>query len=460
MIPYIFLFVFCIVSFILFYRIQIGFALVICVYLLVLPKVKIQIGIFDFYLYNSLIIVTWLAFLVNLITKKIPRFKFRNRFFRILLLFTFGLAILIPFAGELDLLTHYKSFLFNTFFALSLAIIAWHIYYKEQHLVNTGLIFYYTAFAISIYGIYCYITISNPYITMIDLYFEGYRETLTRISEERGGLIGRVQGTMNHAITWGGACTILFYYFLSNNIGIKKVPKLFVIALLSINVILSGSRSALLFLIIGGCIFFVFSKFKLKIRIVQYSVALILIIVIAVYQVPSLNRYSGLIESTVFFWDSSIATKNNVGGSSMAMRTSQLEGAFDMISGYHLFAGLGQGYIGYYFNTFGDHPVLHGFESLVFMALVNSGVLGLLFWVLLFYKLFALAVWVEKKIRVRGVFNIVLLKAYVISYFVFALFTGFMNTQILFFVIYALMMKSVMAQYNNSTKNGVMSSTR
>ena len=63
--------------------------------------------------------------------------------------------------------------------------------------------------------------------------------------EVRGGLSGRISGTMNHPLTWGQLWGILVAFFVMVKDKINPVLFKAVIVLGCLNVLFSGSRSAL-----------------------------------------------------------------------------------------------------------------------------------------------------------------------------------------------------------------------
>ena len=77
---------------------------------------------------------------------------------------------------------------------------------------------------------------------------------------------------------------------------------------------------------------------------------------------------------------------SSVQGSSIDMRLKQLNGCFDIIKYDYLF-GKGYEWHQYYMhNVRPAHPVLLGFESLVFVVLCNSGVAGCFIWIWFVYR--------------------------------------------------------------------------
>ena len=95
--------------------------------------------------------------------------------------------------------------------------------------------------------------------------------------------------------------------------------------------------------------------------------------------IPELSTYIGSIADI----DNQ---KQDVTGSSLSMRMEQLYGCFEEIDNSLLF-GKGFGWTGYYTTLHGDHPIILSFESLIYIILCNSGLIGVLLWAFLIFKI-------------------------------------------------------------------------
>ena len=192
----------------------------------------------------------------------------------------------------------------------------------------------------------------------------------------------------------------------------------------------------------GFIYFFVYSGFQIKRKYLLYASVLITVIITAIYQVPSLKKYSAYFEATVFFWDDDKAKDSDFRGSDIATRTMQLAGSFDMIDN-SLFVGLGQGYIQYYQEKYGQHPLLLGFDSMVFITLITSGLVGFSLWLFFFYKLYSNTKIVYRQTEHRNKNDFTELRSLIIVYFVFIVLTGFQNVFSHFLVFYAIQLKKL-----------------
>ena len=91
----------------------------------------------------------------------------------------------------------------------------------------------------------------------------------------------------------------------------------------------------------------------------------------------------------VYDYVSSIFVKSNsnVGGSSLDMRLDQLAGAFEEIDN-NILLGKGYGWSRDYIIQNENHPILLGFESIIFVVLCNNGIVGVLLYGLFVYLYF------------------------------------------------------------------------
>ncbi len=113
-----------------------------------------------------------------------------------------------------------------------------------------------------------------------------------------------------------------------------------------------------------------FLLFNHKIKYLFYTIVVAGLILFIVFQEDVLYTYVASIFSS--------SASADVKGSSVEMRLRQLLGCFDIISSNPLF-GNGFGWTAYYNQMNGDHPVVLAFESYIFVALCNWGLVGFAF---------------------------------------------------------------------------------
>ncbi|SEM81035.1 hypothetical protein SAMN05216436_10810 [bacterium A37T11] len=442
------LFIFIIISSITVYRIQLGFSLILACRLLVPAIVRVPLGIKDLSLNSCLTLVLIGVFLYKTMIAKEKMLRIPSYFLNGVILFALVLFILCFFAGEMTLKIRISTLIQMIYTEFTLCFIGWCIFKDEYDISRFAKIIAWTVFLITFYGCVCYITHSNPYVSLVNALYNQDDSMTDRFSqEERAGLEGRVLGTMMHPLTWGGSCVLLFFFFIKRW-DLKRWIQVFLLILLFVNVIFSGSRSALLAMIIGIFYYTLKSSAKMKFGIIKYSVIGAFLTLIALYQIPALTKYQDFFESTVFFWDSTLKVNQDINGSSASMRYDQLLGSFKMIERSPL-VGLGLGYGKYYNATYGFHPVLMGFESLVFLSLVESGYVGFIMWLYLFFVLLKNTSIVNRYFKTNNKSLILksdfaITQATIFSYFFFCIFTGIQSTLYLFLILYVIQIKSLM----------------
>ena len=457
MVGYIFLLIFVLTTIISFYRIQIGFALVVACRLLIPAIVRIDLKVVELSLNSCFIFMLMGLIALNFITKKARFPQTSKMVLRPVLILLAVLFVITLLSQQLDISQRVNSLIQFIYTEIVLGIIGWIIYTNEKEINLFVKITGVTAVLMSVYGLFCYATLTNPYISLMNLMYSPKMDALGFMEEQRAGVAGRIQGTMTHPLTWGGSCLLLFYFLF---VGIKKFPlyvNLVVLGLLFVNVVFSGSRSALLALLAGLGYFFLTSNVKLKIKFVSYSFGLLISLISLIYLVPSFEKYQVFFESTLFFWDESYNIRGDIKGSSASMRFAQLAGSFDMIESSPFF-GLGQGYTKYYSATYGVHPILAGFESIIFMALVETGIVGLILWIVFFLSLFRLVQFIKGKLRQSSLFYATLLSTFIAAFCIFIVFTGIQSTFYLFFILFMIQVKHLTLTQNLKKKKVVQNS--
>jgi hypothetical protein len=389
-------------------------------------------------------VAVWLSFLHYVFTRKI-KLPFGGLYGKPLIIFFASTAVTFIVASESGMLIQLKH-VFGLFYYLSYCYVAWVIYATPKSMSDFTKIIALTAFVMALYGVFCYLSTSNPYLSILE---NAYGESIiARMDEVRAGLDGRIQSTMSHPLTWGGCCCVLFLYFLKMNTGNLSVLKYSLLFLLSINLFLTGSRSVILAFIAAVPVMFYYANKKQRRQIFLLGTIIIGAVIVGIYLIPQLKDYKGLFESTVFFWDENVSREYKIRGSSVSLRALQLAGSLAMIQNNILF-GLGHGYVNYYGSTFGQHPILYGFESLVFNKLVECGIIGLLTW---FYLFFVLYRNISKFASTNNKQECAVLKAYVASYFVYGIFTGFMQTFLCFVILYVVQVKYLILKCKRSSR--------
>ncbi len=347
----------------------------------------------------------------------------------------------MPFASGMSFLGQMpavKQFLLDMLVPLSMVI----IFRKSEECVSVQRYAVILVLVTCIYGIYTYSIGTNLYSLLVQIHYPDANDFEQYMEEERAGLEGRIGGFIGHPVFYAGMMMILFYLILFFSLQcLKRKNKIWlaisVVAMLGIgiNMFLTGTRSAMVATAVGLIYYGIKVLSYSKILIIALSFAGLVGVMMAF---PIFGKYQPMVDSIVYFWDDD-KTAGEIKGSSVSMRLNQLEGTFDIISGPKIFFGNGAGWVRKYMEKNGKHPVLLGFESLLFSGLVQYGVLGFL---LIYGGLFISMVYVNQKLN-AGNENRHLINALVLSYVVYAFLTGAFSFST-FLVVYVILMKSVM----------------
>lgn len=241
-------------------------------------------------------------------------------------------------------------------------------------------------FICCVYGCLTIIVGDNPYVAIIKSL---YRDDETSTNEfllydERGYM--STSATFVHSNGWGYFLPItfvLFYLLYAKNFFSKKII-IPLLVLLSIGVVICSKRSAFVAYFSFWLFYFLYSSLIKKVRFVYCFIFFCILGYLCLLFIPQLNNIRGMVESSLFFWNDSVAAKNDIGGSNFVMRVNQVLYSFVEIQNNLLF-GHGFGWSSYYLQRNPFHPILYGFEIIISDALVNGGILGLLLWFYTFY---------------------------------------------------------------------------
>lgn len=326
-------------------------------------------------------------------------------------------------------------------FFLGLAI--WVTLRKEQETSRFYRYLWMFFIIICSYGILSSLTNSNPYIEYVEqnfkdpsnshLIFNYNEETFKNDNRTRG------QSVFNHPIRYGGhlamiAPFIIGLVFMSKK---RRVYYLGVLGLLLISIILSNSRSGMLELVVSLVVLF----FLLKPRDKLVTIFLVVgILVVGLWASPFFSDYSQTLLST--FQILGGGSSSAVGGSSVAMRLSQLATVFAEFvqSPYY-----GQG-IGYTDSLVASNSVsgLYGAESFLFSVALDTGIIGLIAYATFFTLLIRYFLKLRKKpIYDKYSFLINATISMTAGYLVFIFATGELNTFYFFFFLIVLSLRTL-----------------
>lgn len=269
----------------------------------------------------------------------------------------------------------------------------------------------------------------NPYIMIIsELNEVDYLETYY-LAEDGGRLFGRISSVYDDPMRFALFLGLSFIYVFSQKENINKWIFASLMMLIVVNCVTCGVRSVLGGLAITAVYYF-YKQRNLKTAALFGFVGLIGYLV--VINIPELNAYLGSISQD---------NSDNVNGSSLEMRLDQLGGALTEFANNPI---LGKGFHWhlFYMSEHGAHPVLLYFESLVYVILCNSGIIGVLLWLYVSLKYF--------KINSKILKDSSLLNSFWVFYLAYASITGdyaYMQLFLLFYVI------AVFTSFNVSYQN-------
>lgn len=380
----------------------------------------------------SIVDVLTLSLLLSYIIHRSAKQKMPKEF-RLYLLLEVVPAFLLIFISsqvvplEYQLVSFFKEKLYHEILFILIGFYAICLL-KERLYKNINLIII-SSIICGIYGIISYFLGTNLYVSALSIIFNGDEGSVVDfLTEERGGLRGRCYGTMLHPLAWGQFWTILLSFcFLVKN-KINSFLLFGVLCVGSINIIFSGSRTALFSILLFFFFYFISLNGK---KIIKYLfsgcilTSFICIVMIGVN--PSNLDY---IKSAVFIWDSSSSEKAGVGGSNVGSRQNQLELSLDIAAENP--GGYGYNYQYYVLkNPLVEDKDLLGLESIIFKKLVEEGFLGLFFFAVAFYYLYRLFCRIKRKIP-----SFRLLQGYFACFLCSIILTGIQGYSLIYFIIF------------------------
>ena len=276
------------------------------------------------------------------------------------------------------------------------------------------------------YGIYSYLTNQNLYLMLVSIVYSGISGLERMLEESRGGLEGRLSGTIGNPIFYAGMLLILFFQILALYINVSPKKRFWrytiLVSLLALfmNMFFTGSRGSLVALVLGFGVFCL--KWWSKTRLAIALVSIVTLFLVGM-KFPVFGKYQVYVDSIVYFWDDS-KSEGEIKGSSVAMRLDQLDGLSDLVGVKGSLFGLGSGWVQKYVSKNGIHPVLLGFESVFFSGVAQYGIIGFfLLYILLFIAMFHLSWYFYKQSKIS--FNqFWLVGCYIFSYVIYAFMTG------------------------------------
>ena len=230
------------------------------------------------------------------------------------------------------------------------------------------------------YAFVNYIIKFNPYIAYLNLVGDLEDMSNSFMNEERGFLEGRVSSVFQHPLHLG-QFILLAFSFLYYELRARTHLFLYIVILtfLLITVVLTGSRSALVPIII---IPFIEKLYQKKTILIRYVCLGCVSLFLAYPLIPS--TYRDNIKGILFFWDDEASSRADIHGSSVESRTGQLNEAILIIQD-DILLGKGSGYVK---NHGADHAEMLGYESIFLSKLIEGGVVGLIVFIWFYFALY------------------------------------------------------------------------
>ncbi len=425
-----------------FYNINLAVAFYIA-YMILVPYLQIKIGI------------TLSYNLINIIFLAVFLFQYKKQGisldFTIIKPFLFlYIALLILTLFEWVTPWEFQLNRWRTSFMRTCIIpfILWNVSLKDMKMlkhiqwaliISTVIACFYGIFLMQLEG-------SNPYTSYLVDYF-GIEYDAAEVYEETDSArldfstAAKIQSTFEHPMMW---ClflcfiSLIFFSYATKKGTDYRWLYWSLLVLVGFNILISGVRTGIVAVAIAF-LYYILQKRNWKIFIFTF-----IAVIVAFFVIESNESLSNLFLS---FTDVA-GTKSDVKGSSIAMRLSQLQGAFDEIEG-NLLVGKGYNWSNYYLSANEIHPVLLGFESLLFIVLCNHGLIGIGIWIIFFILLFR----TQRKMNLSRN-DVLLMDCMVILFFSYAILTGEYG-YLSFFAVYYTFLMSWLIQHESESEQTV-----
>lgn len=339
----------------------------------------------DISLNTTCSLVLFAAWVVNAFGKKYLLDGLRNVMFRYLLFFiVFSVAIM--FVTPYVPITAQVSPLF-AFIVLQICpvIVAMSVIRGREDLEKVVKTFLVSALVCVVYSLVCFILkIPYPYNELFNSQFGGRDNNLENvIAQVMGDVMGRCMGTATSGTyDYGMVIAIVFTTVGAIYYKTRSKVSLVVFILCGLDVLCTTRRSPLITAMVFLAVMF-FADSRNRARNLKYALIGLVVAISCVYIFPQLRSFRNIIETSLFFWDDSVAARNNVSGSSVSFRAFQFEHTLRYIQDSPFF---GNGWGSPFYKS--RFPEMIGWESIVFTTLMQFGYVGAIVWALLFYRFY------------------------------------------------------------------------
>ncbi|MBQ9883259.1 MAG: O-antigen ligase family protein [Bacteroidaceae bacterium] len=389
-------------------------------YLLLIPYLRIEIAGFSLG-ENFIRLMQFVSYFFYALKYKIksdwkPLFPFVIYFIVLLLIMPFQSSV--PFSIMLD---NWRQDFMK---CLILPFILWNIIRNDHDSIRLYNIIIIIGIVVSIgYGLFLTsLGGVNPYaILMLGLTESTVDYESYYLAAGSGRLFGRISSVYFHPMDFAFFIGLAFIFVFYVRKKLNSIFLIFLLAAISLMAVVCGVRSVIGGLAVTVAYYFLMNRHNHKMIIIAISIGLLCYSIIM--SIPDLSQYIG-----------SIIDVNNengsVKGSSIEMRMNQLQGTLDEMSQNPLF-GLGYKWTSYYQLLRGDHPIILAFESLAYVVLCNSGIVGVFLWFYLVYKSFHYN-------KSKGFEDSYAINSLLVFYISYAMITGeygYMKTYLFFYIL-------------------------
>lgn len=283
--------------------------------------------------------------------------------------------LIIPFQNDTPISWMYNSWRISIMRTLLGAFFIYNVlakYPESQNIIRRALLL--SIFFAGVYGLFL-TTLDglNPYIQAIMALKVDSEEVDSLLdyfaAEGQGRMFGRISSVFLHPMSFGLFIGLAFIYVFAVRKVINKYVFIVLLAILSLNALFCGVRSCIGALVVTVAFYLLLTK---NLKIAFTTLILGLVAYNLILRMPEISDYVSSIAD--------IHNENgNVRGSSIEMRWEQLNGCLSEIRNC-IILGKGFSWHDWYKDSFGDHPVILAFESLIFVILCDNGLLGFLIW--------------------------------------------------------------------------------
>lgn len=385
---------------------------------MLVPYMQIRIGGITLQ-WNFVNVIILTAFVKECINKK---YKVSWRPFTPFVLYFLFFLLLMLFQGDVPFSYAINRWRLDAMNVLVVPFLLWNVInrfpstlklYRNTMIIAISIASLYGLFLTTMPGL-------NPYVDILSA-FNGaeFNETYAA-AEDTGRLFGRISSVYIHPMTFGLVLGLGLIYIYRTRDYQNKYLTYGLAATIILDILFCGVRTVIAAICIAAAYFFMIGRrYKLMFGV-------LLIVVFATLILPSIPGLDSYLGSLMDLQGKSDAVQ----GSSLEMRIIQFNGCIKEIQNCPFF-GKGYNWNGFYKVMHGDHPIILAFESLIFMIVCNSGLVGFCFWI--FFILY-----IHKTAQRTCSNNLVLLDSLLVFYVSYSIITGdygYMAKYVLFYIL-------------------------